>query len=300
MLAEFLTTLRGIVEETRRPSILEHPHHRRSILIAAPDGSLSEKPRDKSAIQVFPKTILGLTTLVSESFGAEFAGTVFVCEDSIHAGLKDPEGLTDRSFAHLRLTKTDHFTELERLESEPKWGSPVDIVRYLRQNFLGAGPEALIAALRNVEFNRRNDGTISTEHGRETLGRAVEARVSASSYIPETHTFQVVVFEMQDLYLSRPIKIGIHIDAGTERIGLFLLPGEMERAMEGALTHAAQVTSDQLADRDVSASVVLGTNALQEAIDNERDSIPSGFVGIRSIEGAPTRPEPPTRDPRRR
>lgn len=76
---------------------------------------------------------------------------------------------------------------LAALFSLGNWTDHKTVVQTLRDYLYDAAPADLIGTMRTLEFNRRNDGSRSVEHGRESLGRAVENEVKAKNgALPET------------------------------------------------------------------------------------------------------------------
>lgn len=130
--------------------------------------------------------------------------------------------------ALLALKGTSQLSELSRL---PKAFEPNALAKYLRTQFVDV-PQEVRNALQRIDFSRKSMGRNSAEHGRETLGRSVEAEVQAADKIPETFSVSVPFFENDGLRgISASVQLGIYLDVTAERVELFVVPGELARAL---------------------------------------------------------------------
>lgn len=110
----------------------------------------------------------------------------------------------------------------------------IQLIRFKLPNVKGAA--ALVAALRKVDFRRRSDGTRTTEHGRESLGRHIEAEVQGAAEIPEEFTATFPYYSDPGLVnvTEVTVRIGVYIDVENERIHVAPLADELVKAHDKA------------------------------------------------------------------
>lgn len=137
-----------------------------------------------------------------------------------------------REIVTLPLRKSERFKTLEAMVASPWVGTPAQTVQLLRFKLQGVGCDALIAALRKVDFARTNKTSADVTHGRETLGRSVEAAVQSVDTIPETFAVDVPVFTNNGLrdQVFR-VRCGIHIDPHEGTIRIAPLADEIANAL---------------------------------------------------------------------
>lgn len=140
-----------------------------------------------------------------------------------------------REIVTLPLRKSERFRTLEGMAGTPWSGTPAQTVQLLRFKLQGVGCDALIAALRKVDFARTNKTSADVTHGRETLGRSVEAAVQSVDTIPETFAVDVPVFTNNGLrdQVFR-VRCGIHIDPHEGTIRIAPLADEIANALTSA------------------------------------------------------------------
>lgn len=144
----------------------------------------------------------------------------------------------DRSeVVRVPLQHTESFLRvLEMRKGAPM--SPRDAVKFLRFGIeTNAGVERLISALRRVDFTRTADGTNTTEHGRESYGKAIAAQVQNRDDIPEAVDITVSVFRGPDLapITQHSVRIGVYLDLERQCVILQPLADEVDRAMDAAV-----------------------------------------------------------------
>lgn len=140
-----------------------------------------------------------------------------------------------REIVSLPLRKSERFKTLEAMVASPWIGTPAQTVQLLRFKLQGVGCDALIAALRKVDFARTNKTSADVTHGRETLGRSVEAAVQSVDTIPEVFAVDLPVFTNNGLrdQIFR-VRCGIHIDPHEGTIRIAPLADEITSALTGA------------------------------------------------------------------
>jgi len=121
--------------------------------------------------------------------------------------------------------------------------SPKDAVNFLRFELpeTGADVDALAAVLQNVKHQTRIDGGAIVQHGRESMGRSVEAEVSNSDRIPQEVVVRCSAYcnlELVDAtQVSVLVGVILHADTAASRddlIELRIIGDSLDHAMESA------------------------------------------------------------------
>jgi hypothetical protein len=107
-------------------------------------------------------------------------------------------------------------------------------IRFMRED-LDVRNDKLLAALRRIDFKRISQSGGVIEHGKETLGRSVEAAILNIDEIPDVFTLRVAPFGnegLQDIVVD--IKCWIYIDIEERNIEVGTFPDEILGARRGA------------------------------------------------------------------
>lgn len=185
----------------------------------------------------------GLTTL--ESF-IELAGAVkdqkhgpalpviWLGENSVELVIDDP---TRRDRAALPLETTPQFKTLESLKGITQL-KQADLVRVLRVALAGCLPQGngLLGLVRNLKFRNDAAGMGNLQHGRESMGKTIEAEVLGTDALPEEVTFHARVFDLPECRVARPVTCALEIDPHTQTFRLTPLPLQLEEALEAELS----------------------------------------------------------------
>lgn len=145
--------------------------------------------------------------------------------------------ILDRSDGHERMTMklstTNRFEKLINMQGKGNQIAPRSLIRMLRFELSGTGIDHVIASLRKLDFTRKSDGSSVTEHGKESLGKNVEASIQQADSIPEEFNITVPVYSnagLRDLS-TVTIAMGIHIDVFEQTIELSPLADEIQKAL---------------------------------------------------------------------
>jgi len=265
MLAELLTKLQEMARGEAAVSFHEHP--------LIPGKGWLSKGQDLREIEIPPQerlhgiyTLSSLVELVASSEIAE-APEVFCSEHGAHAIL----GRSRREGALLPFTPSERWQALEGLARDGGAMSVPSAVKLLRFGLHGTGTEAVVQALRRVDFKRSSDGASVTEHGRESLGRSVEAAVQQADSIPEEFSVEVPVFSTPGTLAASTLAVrcGIYLDVLNETVQIRPLADELARAKHAAVQQIADTLETQLGDRGRSqVPVFIGTARLRPGDDH--------------------------------
>lgn len=134
----------------------------------------------------------------------------------------------------LPLAMTERFQTILAMRAGQKFTPPA-AVNFLRFDLHGVGTDRLVAALRRVDFTRKGLGAFTTEHGKETLGRQVEAAVQNAEDVPDVIDADFPVYSNDGLKSVRvPIQIGVYLDVQADAVVLRPLADEIANAVENA------------------------------------------------------------------
>ncbi|HBJ34798.1 MAG TPA: hypothetical protein DDZ51_08550 [Planctomycetaceae bacterium] len=142
------------------------------------------------------------------------------------------------------------------------WSKQKIVVELIRDKLFDCVPADLLAQLRSIDFSRRNDGSRSIEHGRESLGCSVEMAVQTKrGELPE-------VFEISlPWYATDPVSeaayrlsVTLDLDAMSESIRLVVRGDELESCNQQALRMVRDSVDLQLNDGGGTLPVVIGVS----------------------------------------
>lgn len=162
----------------------------------------------------------------------------------------DSESRRDR--VTMPLKHSPQFKTLLSLGAELQ---PAQLVRLLRHDLYGVVPDGLLPLVRRVDFKRRNDGSSNIQHGKESLGKSIEAEISGAENIPEYVTMMAPVYDAPDLSQKYPVECSLDINAMAGTFRLCPLPGQLDMAIHAA--HA--FIHERLTDAIDQATVLYGS-----------------------------------------
>ncbi len=241
MLAEFLTALVRLAREADKVEIIPIPGDPRHVLVR--EGQMTSE-RDVPAPLRTPKI---------SSF-PDFAAAVrdpAICPaPEIYYGPNGAVCYCDRADRREAVTLPLEWSEQWSAVLALRAGkslTPKEAIAFLRYEINAASAEPVIAGLRRIDFTRTGTGKSVVEHGRESLGRAVEAAVVQADQIPEAFdiTIRPVVNDgFQTVQVT--VRCGVVIDFEQQRIVLRLLPDEATRARQFFLVKLGSLLADDL------------------------------------------------------
>lgn len=120
-----------------------------------------------------------------------------------------------------------------------------DFIRTLRMT-LSAPPE-LIAPFRRLDWSSRSTGGAKVEHGRQSLGKELEAQISGIGELPEEIRLAVPLYRDQGERQQYTIRCLIEIDPIGQRFLLRPASGELEQALQA---HQGDIRDRLLAEVD--------------------------------------------------
>jgi len=182
------------------------------------------------------------------------APEVFVAKDRVAV-------LLDRSKRHevvdVVLTETKRLQLCMDLEARPRSMQPKDAVKMLRLELHSGNHQHVIDALSNLDFQRTSDGRSQVGHGKESLGKSVEARVQQADKVPEKFTVGCPVWTTTGFTrYGVTIEFGVFLNPEAMTVELRVLSDEIERVRNLALGDVANDLREALEGK---VPVFLGT-----------------------------------------
>lgn len=139
-----------------------------------------------------------------------------------------------RNYARYKLTASEPMLLLQAMQTgQHRTHKQTDFVRLLRIKLAGCVPPAFLEAVRNVVFRQASETRSAVQHGKASLGKAIEAELQGANLVPEEVTIDLPPFE--NLAVPREkVQCAVDIDAHNEQFTLTPLPGEVEKAWRSA------------------------------------------------------------------
>ena len=226
MLAEFFTKLQEAARESAKPAITTIEGDDRYAWL---DKEKHELPPPRREHRVHS---LEAMLSAAEQYGKNDPrdGSIWHNEKAVVLLCVDADR---RDRVTLGLELSDQYKALQVVSKTPFQQKP--FVLFLKRLMRGAIDDSLLAAVRVIEFKRRNDGSGTVQHGKESLGRSVEAEVQGMSAIPEIVVANVPVYSTPGCDQRHGIGLSIDIDPDQQTFSLTPLADELTFAI-----HAAQ------------------------------------------------------------
>lgn len=228
MLAEFLAKVVDLAREKTIPHKLDTGSRNASTYLI--DGKqqtfLHDPPKRAARLVGVADLVLALTDPVIAP-----APEVYHSEAVVTA-LLNRDRREDSVSLSLPLTET--FGHLMALSHKGTKLSPKDMIKFLRNSFGLVCPEHVVSALRRIDFTRTSAGKSHVEHGKESLGRSVEAAVQQADQVPEGFVVRTRVYSTPGVHHVAEVKLSLYLDLDDQAVEIRVLPDELVAAMQGA------------------------------------------------------------------
>lgn len=227
MLAEFFASLQQAAQTAAKPTVIPVKGLHSRVLLGHSAG------HEWVDVESDPRHVVleSLESLIAFATNADVSP-----RPEVYLGWSEVRVICDRDerrgYGRLLLRKSKRWEAVEKLTESVVANVPA-IRRFLRFD-LAAGDE-LRTALGRVDFSRKSDGSSSAAHGRETLGRAVEARVQNAEAIPESFLVSVPAFAVAGLEQHVEVRVQVELHPQQEQVELRVLGDDYERARAAAL-----------------------------------------------------------------
>jgi hypothetical protein len=198
--------------------------------------------------------LLGFDDLVAAVKDASIAPApeVYVSGGRVCAFLDRAER---RSMVAVELVESKRFQLVTKLQ-QPVAFEPREAIKMLRFDLHGGDVDGVIQSLRRVDFKRTSGGASSVEHGKESLGRSVEAVVQQADQIPDRFTLTVPIWSTPGFSrYSAKVEFGVYLDLDQQKVELRVLADEIDRVRNQFLAAA----HGDLAEALPNVPIFLGT-----------------------------------------
>lgn len=149
--------------------------------------------------------------------------------------------------ATLEFSESAVWQKLAALADAPNaaWMEQGDFVRLLRIDLAGTlDPVELLEPVKRMRFTKTTDRTVG--HGRESLGRDIEARTSGEREVPEQVSLAVRVHTNAGEDTRFGLDCSVEIDAERGRFRLLPLPDEIARVSNLVVASIAERLNERL------------------------------------------------------
>lgn len=175
-------------------------------------------------------TVFSLADLMEAAQKWGPAGVLFHNDDSVVLVIDDSER---RDFVGMTLVHSEQFKALSQLLKKPTL-SQREAVRLLKYTLNDCVPEGLYRTFAKLEFRRSNTGHADIGHGKESLGRNVEAVVQGTTEIPEQVRATIPIYSTAGATYRRDVLLSVDVDPQDETFTIAPFPDALERAVQDA------------------------------------------------------------------
>jgi hypothetical protein len=244
MLAEFLDRLAKMATEANAVQVIESEALRKIIVREGQKVTLHDiPPVERSGF------LDGVEDLILAAQDEDMSPDPEIFHNDCSITL-----VCDRNDRHeamqMPLRYSSRWKVLNKLAQDQESMPARRLIQLLRFELSGSGIDGVVAALRKIDFTRRSDGSSNVQHGRESLGRSVEAAVQQAENVPETFDVTVPVILNHGLRDATTVSVqcGVHIDVHDETIMVRPLADELMSAQLRAQAAIGTLLRDRLTD----------------------------------------------------
>lgn len=228
MLAEAIKTLEELAKRANSLTLLPIPGDPRNLLVRnGPDLETRTLPAPDRQ-----HGYIGMADLIraAKDTGISKAPELYVGDDKVVL-VHDRDDRRARS--SLPLVVSERFRVLQGLWPAKAF-DPVEVAKLLRYRLSGTGLEPLVILLRRVDFSANKKSHAEAQHGRESMGRAVEMAVQGADKIPEDFQVDLRVYTTPGATFKAVVRMGLFLDVRAEKIEIGPLPDELGNALIAA------------------------------------------------------------------
>lgn len=238
MLKEFVDSIRGLTDDARKPQLQPIPGDDRYLLI---DGEKHELPPQRRE-----HTVECLDTFIDAVKHYGTKASVWHDDGAIVCLIEDEDR---RDTVRLPLAYSDQWAELTAIAGKPL--AQKQLVLFLKQKMRGAIDDTLLAAVRRIEFKRRSDGSGNIQHGKESLGKSIEAEVQGIDAIPEMAVANVAVYSTPGCEIKSGVGLSLDIDVEAQQFSLTPFADEIPTAINVVQAAIHDLLVESLGDTPV-------------------------------------------------
>lgn len=242
MLADFLASIVNLGKKANQVEFHTHPQLPATVFV---------RNGDQLATHAAPPTyrkhdLAGFADLVAALKDKEMAGSpeVYVGADKVVAYLSRTDR---REVVSVQLIESKRLKLCAALQAQPVKFQPKDAVKMLRLDFHGGQHDHITQALSRVDFTRTSAGHTNVAHGRESLGKSVEAVVQQAQDVPQKFNLSVPMWTTSGFTrYGVTVEFGVFLDLEGQTVELRVLSDEVERVRNLALAAVVKDLQDAL------------------------------------------------------
>jgi hypothetical protein len=250
MLAELFHALRDEAEKRRKVEVVDIGSHRERLLVHGDEREVVsiDPPLKRPKLT----SLTSFVRYVKRHADIEDGAEVFVSFEAVH-GLFSADDR--REGAALPLGPTKAWLRLVGLVGEWRQFEPRDAVAFLRDV---NAPTSVVDAFRRIDFSRSETAAATTHHGRETLGRSVEAEVAGAADIPDAFEIELSILSGSDLRWVQKVPVRVYLDVIGKRVAFRLDEDDMVAASEAHMRFIMSELEDRFGDAEPPVGIFEG------------------------------------------
>ena len=230
--------------------IITNPNEKAgTYLLAKQDGTFEQRTAAPGWLFHAFRTPMELRNFIDNDAESKTAA-IFVADENL---TYVPDHADARNRFTCKMIAHEQFTLISALAG--KTFGQREFISLLRIALRGCISEGsnLLALMRELKFNTDAAGQGSIQHGQESLGRGIIAKVTGVDAIPQELFLSTQVYENWDPKVN--IACAIEILTQEQQFRLIPYPGEIRRAKDGVLL----AIQEQVAKNDRNIPAYLGT-----------------------------------------
>lgn len=241
MLAEAIAKIVSLAPNIGQLEVLRIPELPRKVFVRSPGGEVMEFEREPTPRHA---KIDSLEDLI-----AALVDRAIAQDPEVYHTANAVIVLLDRTQRHEQICMPLFFSQRFSwlMGTDYRSGSPREIVKALQRGLGSSAPFPVVDAIRRVNFTRTNAGASVVEHGKESLGRSVEAVVQQADKIPERFVVRVPVYSNPGLQaFQAEVWMGLYLDLEGQAIEIWPEPDAIQAAIQTAQArlHEALVAAE--------------------------------------------------------
>lgn len=246
MITEAMQWIAAQVTKAQSPQLLRVDDIPNKVWVAH-GGTLHTQDTEPPPLRLLVHSLGSLVAVVKNQVFDSAGVHIYVSGDSI--SVVDQSLDRRRGWCMLQLEQSIPLLRLVQIDGQSL--SHAQFMRDFRTVFDRCAPAGFAGRFAKLDFKRRNDGTRTIEHGRESLGKSIEAAVAGADELPNEVTLQLPLFATDGLRDLYDVECRILIDADNEERPLSI------HVRPDAITH---LVSKQLRDTATSLAEILDTD----------------------------------------
>lgn len=147
-----------------------------------------------------------------------------------------PKDAERRDRYTLQLTASDQVNRLQEISGKAQ--TQRDTIKTLIRLDVDS---STIAVFRRLDFSRTEKGHAVIQRDKESMGKSVEAEVTATREIPERLTLHIPLFVNPRLRTRYQVEVLMDIDPSSSMITLEIAPNSLDDATNEAMEHLRQI-----------------------------------------------------------